>query len=114
MILCKTLVDAKIPLCNKMQEAIIHHWPKIVQKLEAGVLCMFEHISSPLQLANSSQKLSCGQINFTADIWSNANMLAYLALTSHWISLDNSTGTSHLKVQSLVSIASRQDTPAPN
>jgi hypothetical protein len=34
---------------------------------------------------------SCGQISFTADIWSSANLTSYLAVTSHWLARDGST-----------------------
>ncbi|KAF8502328.1 hypothetical protein F5888DRAFT_1608137, partial [Russula emetica] len=32
------------------------------------------------------------RISFTSDVWSNANLEAYLALTAHWISSDESSG----------------------
>jgi hypothetical protein len=35
---------------------------------------------------------SCRQISFTSDAWSNPNLEAYLALTAHWISCDESSG----------------------
>jgi len=36
-------------------------------------------------------KKSCGQISFTMDIWSNASLSLYLAVTSHWIAWDSNT-----------------------
>ena len=40
---------------------------------------------------NRDQQQSCGRISFTADAWSSLNISSYLALTAHWISLDQST-----------------------
>ncbi|KAN0139594.1 hypothetical protein V8E53_002623, partial [Lactarius tabidus] len=77
MILQETLVNADIPGCDKMREAVLNQW-----------WTLFEE---------SKLKLSASLNVFTADIWSNANLAAYLALTSHWISQDKSTG--HLTIK---------------
>ncbi|KAI0286321.1 hypothetical protein BC826DRAFT_1121221 [Russula brevipes] len=74
MVLCRTLIDANIPRHNKIREAIIAQWR-----------VSFEQLKSDLSK-------SCGRISFTADIWSNSNLEAYLALTTHWISHDGSSG----------------------
>ncbi|KAF8487912.1 hypothetical protein F5888DRAFT_1624026 [Russula emetica] len=71
MVLCKTLVDADIPRRDKMREAVISEWRN-----------SFERLKSDLSK-------SCGRISFTSDVWSNANLEAYLALTAHWISSDD-------------------------
>jgi hypothetical protein len=34
MVLCRTLVDADIPHCDKMREAIINHWKKSFEELK--------------------------------------------------------------------------------
>ncbi|KAF8495522.1 hypothetical protein F5888DRAFT_1595196, partial [Russula emetica] len=57
--------DADIPRRDKMREAVISEWRN-----------SFERLKSDLSK-------SCGRISFTSDVWSNANLEAYLALTAH-------------------------------
>ncbi|KAN0135285.1 hypothetical protein V8E53_006850, partial [Lactarius tabidus] len=70
MILRETLVNADIPGRNKMREAVLNQWRTSFEELK---------------------------LELSANIWSNANLAAYLALTSHWISQDKSTG--HLTIK---------------
>ncbi|KAH9072196.1 hypothetical protein EDB83DRAFT_2516972 [Lactarius deliciosus] len=74
MVLHETLVNANIPGCDKMREAVITRWQMSFEKLKH-------------KLSNA-----CGRISFTADAWSNANLALYLVLTAHWILLDVLSG----------------------
>jgi hypothetical protein len=74
MVLCRALVDADIPRRDKMREAVISQWRDKFRELKSDL------------------SKSCGRISFTSDIWSNANLESYLALTAHWISCDESSG----------------------
>ncbi|KAN0135742.1 hypothetical protein V8E53_006633 [Lactarius tabidus] len=80
MILQETLINADIPGCDKMREAVLSQWRTSFEELKLK-------LSASLNV----------KISFTADIWSNANLAAYLALTSHWISQDKLTG--HLTIK---------------
>ena len=44
-----------------------------------------------------TDKFHRGRISFTTDVWSNANLASYLALTAHWISLDEAKGRLELR-----------------
>ena len=72
-----------------------------MKKLKITMLAQYacEHVFliTVLSILHGINKLSCGKISFTADIWSNMNLTAYLALTVHWTALDQSTGCYTLK-----------------
>jgi hypothetical protein len=38
-----------------------------------------------------SYQNSLGKVSFTMDIWSDAKMQSFLAMTAHWIARDNNT-----------------------
>ncbi|KAF8490631.1 hypothetical protein F5888DRAFT_1587829, partial [Russula emetica] len=57
-----------------MREAVISEWRNSFKRLKSDL------------------SKSCGRISFTSDVWSNANLEAYLVLTAHWISSDESSG----------------------
>ena len=96
MLVRETLDDADIPCHDKMREAILDHWQKSFECLKVDLSVSLQFILL-IQLASITQQNSCGKISFTADIWSNANMQAYIAVTSHWISGDQSTKHLSLK-----------------
>lgn len=87
MVLRETLIDADIPGRDKMREAIISQWRNSFEGLKLDLSVGFSTCFLTL-LTNTNQQCSCGRISFTVDGWSNANMASYLALTSHWISID--------------------------
>ncbi len=61
MLLCKTLIDADIPRCNKMREVIISHWQKSFETLKLDLSVSLSVLSSH----------STNQLWLIALLWAN-------------------------------------------
>ncbi|KAJ8581509.1 hypothetical protein M405DRAFT_751700 [Rhizopogon salebrosus TDB-379] len=79
MLLWSDLKETAIPHRTKLSQLIVEAWKRYFHVLKGD-------------LANAM-----GQVSFTADIWSNQALAAYLAMTAHWIAKVEETGTLALK-----------------
>ena len=96
LLLQQDLKDLDIPHQAKVHEDIVIEWKKyftnLWAKLAVGlVCCKCYHILNPFL------PLSCGHISYTMDIWSNNNWCSFLAVTTHWIVEDPSSGSLKLR-----------------
>lgn len=76
MVLCGTLVDADIPYCDKMREAIINQWKQSFEELKTE-LSVSLHLLSLLYLT----LINRNPVEKSVSWW-------FLALTAHWITSD--------------------------
>ena len=95
MVLRETLLDSDIPRHDKTREAILYRWKNSFEELKRELMVSLQIL--PSFYTNLNQWESCGQISFTADVWANGNLAAFLALTAHWISSDKQLGSLSLR-----------------
>ena len=48
-------------------------------------------LNDKVVLTRNCKQHSCGKVSFTADIWSSATLMSYLAVTSHWIAREGNS-----------------------
>jgi hypothetical protein len=78
--------DMEILHHHKLREGIIEHFKTefAYLKAELSVRYFVCWVKLYLFLQNSA-----GRISLTTDIWSNKQMRSYLAVTAHWLSINN-------------------------
>jgi hypothetical protein len=79
-----------IPHRDTIRERVTVEWEGAFIKLrEELAVGHFPNLGGKVVLTRNCKQHSCGKISFTADIWSSATLMPYLAVTSHWIARED-------------------------
>lgn len=96
MLLRSELKETMIPHRTKIRQLIVEAWNQYFHVLKGDL-----EVSVSAVLFTFTEvwvsKNAMGQVSFTADIWSDQNRAAYLAMTAHWIAKVEETSTLYLK-----------------
>jgi hypothetical protein len=97
------LKDSHISHRTKFWQLIIDAWDEYFTaiKLDLAVSVWLPIVYSILICLQAAQ----GQISFTSDIWSNAKLRPFLAVTAHWIVKENKNVTLVLKAAVTITLA---------
>jgi hypothetical protein len=96
MLLWSDLKETAIPHRTKLRQLIVEAWKRYFHVLKGDLAVSVSAVLFTLTEVWVS-KNAMGQVSFTADIWSNQALAAYLAMTAHWIAKVEETGTLALK-----------------
>lgn len=93
------LKDSDIPHRTTVREHIMATWGKHLDELQAEMMVRpFKITVLQISLAMSFQA-ALGKISFTADVWSDPNLVPFMAMTGHWIQVKTihmSEGPQHI------------------